>query len=136
VAASAPGPATGVSFLHLADLLDLFRLALPVMATRTSFLLMGLTDAIVLGRSTPGELPFVLNAWLPLGVALGFGLGLPAGVQGVASMAARALGAGWAPIGIYGACYVAVMVPLCWYLALPHRGHPCTRVRKSKQHRE
>jgi len=71
----------GGSFLRLADAVDLVRLALPVAATRASFLMMGITDAIVLGRSRPGELPFVLNAWLPLGVAMGFGLGLLTGVQ-------------------------------------------------------
>jgi MATE family multidrug resistance protein len=69
------------SFLRLADAVDLVRLALPVAATRASFILMGLTDAIVLGRNRPGELPFVLNAWLPLGIAMGFGIGLLTGVQ-------------------------------------------------------
>jgi len=71
----------GGTFLRLADAVDLVRLALPVAATRASFILMGLTDAIVLGRCRPGELPFVLNAWLPLGVAMGFGIGLLTGVQ-------------------------------------------------------
>lgn len=76
-----PDGGHGGSFLRLVDALDLVRLALPVAATRASFLMMGLTDAIVLGRSRPGELPFVLNAWLPLGVTMGFGLGLLTGVQ-------------------------------------------------------
>jgi MATE family multidrug resistance protein len=69
------------AYLRFADAVDLLRLALPVAATRASFILMGLTDAIVLGRNRPGELPFVLNAWLPLGVAMGFGIGLLTGVQ-------------------------------------------------------
>lgn len=80
-AAGQGGGARGGSFLSLADAVDLVRLALPVAATRASFILMGLTDAIVLGRHRPGELPFVLNAWLPLGVAMGFGIGLLTGVQ-------------------------------------------------------
>jgi MATE family multidrug resistance protein len=44
-------------------------------------MLMSLTDAIVLARHAPGELPLVLNAWLPNGVFMGFGLGLMMGVS-------------------------------------------------------
>src|SRR5690606_25467512 len=40
-----------------------------------------LTDAVLLGRYAPGELPFVLNGWLPIGVLFGFGMGLMIGVQ-------------------------------------------------------
>lgn len=80
-AAGQGGGHRGGSFLRFADAVDLVRLALPVAATRASFILMGLTDAIVLGRWRPGELPYVLNAWLPLGIAMGFGIGLLTGVQ-------------------------------------------------------
>ena len=68
-------------FLNRRDVVDLARLAAPVALSRTSFMLMGLTDAVVLARHTPAELPHVLNAFLPVGVAMGFGLGLVTGVQ-------------------------------------------------------
>jgi multidrug resistance protein, MATE family len=63
------------------DMLDLVRLSVPVAISRASFMLMGLTDAVLLGRYAPGELPYVLNGWLPIGVMFGFGMGLMIGVQ-------------------------------------------------------
>lgn len=69
------------TFLRRRDVVDLFRLAVPVAASRMTFMLMGLTDAVVLARHSPGQLPHVLNAFLPIGVAMGFGLGLTMGVQ-------------------------------------------------------
>jgi MATE family multidrug resistance protein len=63
------------------EILDLVRLALPVAISRSSFMLMGLTDAVVLARTHPGELPMVLNGWLPNGVFMGFGMGLMLGVS-------------------------------------------------------
>jgi MATE family multidrug resistance protein len=63
------------------DMLDLTRLAVPVAISRASFMLMSLTDAVLLGRYAPGELPYVLNGWLPIGVLFGFGMGLMIGVQ-------------------------------------------------------
>jgi multidrug resistance protein, MATE family len=63
------------------EMLDLTRLAVPVAISRASFMLMSLTDAVLLGRYAPGELPFVLNGWLPIGVMFGFGMGLMIGVQ-------------------------------------------------------
>ncbi len=69
------------SYLNRRDILDLARLATPVAMSRMSFMLMGLTDAVVLARHAPGQLPHVLNAFLPVGVAMGFGLGLVIGVQ-------------------------------------------------------
>ncbi|MEQ1608914.1 MAG: MATE family efflux transporter [Hyphomonadaceae bacterium] len=63
------------------DMLDLTRLAVPVAISRASFMLMSLTDAVLLGRYAPGELPFVLNGWLPIGVLFGFGMGLMIGLQ-------------------------------------------------------
>jgi len=62
-------------------MLDLTRLAVPVAISRASFMLMSLTDAVLLGRYAPGELPYVLNGWLPIGVLFGFGMGLMIGVQ-------------------------------------------------------
>lgn len=63
------------------DMIDLTRLAVPVAISRASFMLMSLTDAVLLGRYAPGELPYVLNGWLPIGVLFGFGMGLMIGVQ-------------------------------------------------------
>jgi multidrug resistance protein, MATE family len=63
------------------DMLDLLRLALPVALSRSSFMLMGLTDAVILARYAPGDLPLVLNGWLPNGVVMGLGIGLMIGVQ-------------------------------------------------------
>jgi len=73
------------------EMLDLVRLAVPVAISRASFMLMSLTDAIVLARHRPGELPLVLNAWLLNGVFMGFGLGL---VLGVSVMTAELSGQG------------------------------------------
>lgn len=73
------------------EMLDLTRLAVPVALSRASFMLMSLTDAIVLSRAAPGELPLVLNAWLLNGVIMGFGLGL---VLGVSVMTAELSGQG------------------------------------------
>ena len=63
------------------EILDLTRLAVPVAMSRASFMLMGLTDAIILAWYAPGELPLVLNGWLPSGVTMGFGMGLMLGVS-------------------------------------------------------
>jgi MATE family multidrug resistance protein len=62
-------------------MLDLIRLAVPVAMSRASFMLMQLTDSVVLARHRPGELPYVLNGWLPIGIMFGFGMGLMIGVQ-------------------------------------------------------
>ncbi len=69
------------AWMRVSEILDLVRLSLPIAFSRLSWMLMGLTDAIVLGQIQPSELPFVLNAWLPLGIMLGFGMGILMGVQ-------------------------------------------------------
>jgi len=63
------------------EIVDLTRLATPVAMSRASFMLMGLTDAIILAWYAPGQLPLVLNGWLPSGVTMGFGMGLMLGVS-------------------------------------------------------
>ncbi|HAW56138.1 MAG TPA: multidrug transporter, partial [Hyphomonas sp.] len=60
---------------------DLLRLSVPIAFTRMSQMLMAVTDAVVLGQYAPGELPYILNSWLPMGVSLGLGLGILLGVQ-------------------------------------------------------
>lgn len=71
------------AWMRTTDILDLLRLAAPIAVSRLSWMLMGLADAIVLGqvKGQEHELAFVLNSWLPLGVALGLGMGILLGVQ-------------------------------------------------------
>ena len=71
------------AWLRTTDIIDLLRLSVPIAISRLSWMLMGITDAIVLGQvvGQEHELAFVLNSWLPLGVSLGFGMGILLGVQ-------------------------------------------------------
>lgn len=71
------------AWLRTSDVIDLLKLSVPIAVSRLSWMLMGLTDAIVLGQVTgqEHELAFVLNSWLPLGVSIGFGMGILLGVQ-------------------------------------------------------
>lgn len=71
------------AWLRPTDIFDLLRLSVPIAISRLSWMLMGLTDAIVLGQvqGQEHELAFILNSWLPLGVSLGFGMGILLGVQ-------------------------------------------------------
>ena len=106
------------------EILDLTRLAVPVAMSRASFMLMGLTDAVVLAQHAPGQLPLVLNGWLPSGVTMGFGMGLMLGVSvisaelsgsGKASETGRILRRGlWV-----GALYGLLATLLVWSLAEP-----------------
>ena len=69
------------AWMRATDIADLLRLSVPIAVSRMSMMLMSLTDAIVLGQNAPGELPYVLNSWLPIGISLGFGMGILLGVQ-------------------------------------------------------
>lgn len=69
------------AWVRLGDILDLLRLSVPIAISRMAMMLMSMTDAVVLGQFAPGELPFVLNSWLPMGVTLGFSMGILVGVQ-------------------------------------------------------
>jgi len=71
------------AWMRTSDILDLLRLSVPIAVSRLSWMLMGLTDAIVLGqvKGQEHELAFVLNSWLPLGISIGFGMGTLLGVQ-------------------------------------------------------
>lgn len=69
------------AWMRASEIIDLLRLSGPIAISRASIMCMALTDAIVLGQYAPGELTFVLNSWLPMGVALGFGMGILLGVQ-------------------------------------------------------
>ncbi len=71
------------AWARASEILDLLRLSGPIAISRLSWMLMGLTDAIVLGqvKGQEHELAFVLNSWLPIGITLGFGMGILLGVQ-------------------------------------------------------
>ena len=69
------------AWARASDIADLIRLSVPIAVSRMAMMLMGLTDAIVLGQHAPEELAYVLSAWLPIGVSLGFGIGILLGVQ-------------------------------------------------------
>ncbi|MEM1035580.1 MAG: MATE family efflux transporter [Pseudomonadota bacterium] len=69
------------AWMQASQIVDLLRLSVPIAVTRSAWMLMGITDAVVLGRMAPEELPYVLNSWLPMGIALGFGMGILLGVQ-------------------------------------------------------
>ncbi len=71
------------AWARASEILDLLRLSGPIAISRLSWMLMGLTDAIVLGqvKGQEHELAFILNSWLPIGITLGFGMGVLLGVQ-------------------------------------------------------
>lgn len=69
------------AWVRPSDIADLLRLSVPIAVSRMAMMLMGLTDAIVLGQYAPEELAYVLSAWLPIGVSLGFGMGVLLGIQ-------------------------------------------------------
>ena len=71
------------AWARASEILDLLRLSGPIAISRLAWMLMGLTDAIVLGqiKGQEHELAFILNSWLPIGITLGFGMGILRGVQ-------------------------------------------------------
>lgn len=75
----------------MTDLLELLRLAGPVVLSRLGIMVMGLTDAIVVGHFSARQLGFHAMAWAPTSVFVTATVGLLVGVQ---VMTARAIGAG------------------------------------------
>ena len=75
----------------LNDLIELLRLAGPVVLSRLGIMVMGLTDAIVVGHFSARQLGFHAMAWAPTSVFVTATVGLLVGVQ---VMTARAIGAG------------------------------------------
>ncbi len=73
------------------DLVDLTRLAGPVVVTRLGAMAMGLTDTVVVGRYSATELGYMALGWAPTAVVMTTGMGLLSGVQ---VMTARRLGEG------------------------------------------
>ncbi|HEY3694610.1 MATE family efflux transporter [Phenylobacterium sp.] len=93
MAASAePGPQAGVRVLPVrVELAELLKLAGPVVASRLGVMVMGLTDALVVGRYSAEQLGFHALAWAPTSVVVTMAIGLLTGVQ---VMTARAVGEG------------------------------------------
>lgn len=69
------------AWARASEIVDLVKLSIPIAISRFAMMVMSLTDAIVLGQNAPDELPYVLNSWLPIGVMLGFTMGILLGVQ-------------------------------------------------------
>ncbi|MDB5456698.1 MAG: efflux family protein [Caulobacter sp.] len=90
--AAAPAPRSGRrGGVIVSDLIELLRLAGPVVLSRLGIMVMGLTDAIVVGHFSAKQLGFHAMAWAPTSVFVTMTVGLLVGVQ---VMASRALGAG------------------------------------------
>lgn len=88
----AAAPASGKSRGVIAqDLIELLRLAGPVVLSRLGIMVMGLTDAIVVGHYSAKQLGFHAMAWAPTSVFVTVTVGLLVGTQ---VMGSRALGAG------------------------------------------
>mgnify|MGYP002775229156 CR=1 FL=1 len=75
----------------LTDLIELLRLAGPVVLSRLGIMVMGLTDAIVVGHYSAQQLGFHAMAWAPSSIFITMNVGLLVGVQ---VRTARASGAG------------------------------------------
>lgn len=65
----------------LNDLIELLRLAGPVVLSRLGIMVMGLTDAIVVGHFSARQLGFHAMAWAPTSVFVTATVGLLVGVQ-------------------------------------------------------
>lgn len=92
--AQAPSLAGGrVSPVRL-ELAELSKLSWPVVLSRLGIMTMGLTDAVVVGRSSATELGYHALAWAATSVVVTALIGLLAGVQ---VMTARAIGEGRRP---------------------------------------
>ncbi|OJU11875.1 MAG: MATE family efflux transporter [Caulobacterales bacterium 68-7] len=86
-----PDPADAERRTIRQDLVELLKLAGPVALSRLGIMVMGLTDAMVVGRHSAEELGFQAMGWAPTAVVLTTSIGLLMGVQ---AMTSRAVGAG------------------------------------------
>ena len=73
----------------MTDLIELLRLSGPVVLSRLGIMIMGLSDAIVVGDFSARQLGFHAMAWAPTSVFVTATVGLLVGVQ---VMTARAMG--------------------------------------------
>ncbi|HWW26151.1 MAG TPA: MATE family efflux transporter, partial [Caulobacter sp.] len=90
--AAAPAPRPGKPHgVIVSDLIELLRLAGPVVLSRLGIMVMGLTDAIVVGHFSARQLGFHAMAWAPTSIFVTVTVGLLVGTQ---VMGSRAMGAG------------------------------------------
>ncbi|WP_165188482.1 MATE family efflux transporter [Caulobacter soli] len=90
--AAAPAPRPGKPHgVIVSDLIELLRLAGPVVLSRLGIMVMGLTDAIVVGHFSAQQLGFHAMAWAPTSIFVTVTVGLLVGTQ---VMGSRAMGAG------------------------------------------
>jgi MATE family multidrug resistance protein len=90
--AAATAPRSGKPHgVIISDLIELLRLAGPVVLSRLGIMVMGLTDAIVVGHYSAEQLGFHAMAWAPTSIFVTCTVGLLVGVQ---VMGSRAIGAG------------------------------------------
>ena len=90
--AAAPASPTGKPHgVIVSDLIELLRLAGPVVLSRLGIMVMGLTDAIVVGHYSAAQLGFHAMAWAPTSIFVTVTVGLLVGTQ---VMGSRAMGAG------------------------------------------
>lgn len=73
------------------DLIELLKLAGPLVPARVGIMMMGFTDAVVVGRYSAVQLGYHALGWAVTSVVMGSSLGLLSGVQ---VMASRAIGQG------------------------------------------
>lgn len=109
------------AWARASEVADLLRLSIPIAISRFAMMVMSLTDAVVLGQNAPEELPYVLNSWLPIGVMLGFSMGILLGVQvltselsgrGEREQTGRIFRRGVAVALVMGVTMTAVLYPL------------------------
>ena len=89
----APGPSVAGGPAHLVryEVGQLLKLSGPVVISRLGIMVMGLSDAIVVGRYSAAQLGYHALAWAPTSVVVTMAIGLLSGVQ---VMTARAIGEG------------------------------------------
>jgi len=90
-AAASTSPAGTPRGVIVSDLIELLRLAGPVVLSRLGIMVMGLTDAIVVGHASAAQLGFHAMAWAPTSIFVTVTVGLLVGTQ---VMGSRAMGAG------------------------------------------
>lgn len=90
-AQAAPSPSDARAHPVRRDLAQLLKLSGPVVLARLGIMVMGLSDAIVVGRYSATQLGYHALAWAPTSVVVTMCVGLLTGVQ---VMTARAIGEG------------------------------------------
>lgn len=64
-----------------AELMDLFRLSVPIAFSRSAAMIMAFTDTIILARYAPAEVPYIALSWVLISIGLSVSMGLLNGIQ-------------------------------------------------------